>query len=124
MTSPCTVSQLPIGGQVFRSYTQGELGFIFENEIRSSANRSFFIYHEQDCCEHTEIEVTGDISDILDSPITLAECVTNERESENGEEGLTWTFYRIGTAKGVVTLAFKVSSSGYYSESVTTGWRP
>lgn len=80
--------------------------------------REFFLFHRQNCCEHVVIEdLCGDVADLLHSPITLAEEQTNG--DEDTEEGIErWTFYRIGTVRGVVTIRWHGSSNGYYSVSV------
>lgn len=75
--------------------------------------------HEQDCCEHVYLaEVIGDLSDLLNSPILMAEEST--AEDPNVESG-TWTFYKIATLKGFVDLRWIGESNGYYSESVFFG---
>jgi hypothetical protein len=87
--------------------------------------RVFRFYHDKDCCESVDIEdVAGDLTDLENSPITLAE----ERTSEGGpglepaDESNTWTFYELATRKGSVTVRWHGSSNGYYSESVYYGW--
>jgi len=65
-------------------------------------------------------DVSGDLNDLLDSPITLAEEAAREGE----DEASSWTFYRIGTAKGIVTLRFWGESNGYYSTAADVSvWR-
>lgn len=78
------------------------------------------MFHYQDCCEDVSIEdIVGEWRDVTGSPITLAEEVTES--GEYGEYGgsFTWTFYKLGTAKGYVTIRWYGTSSGYYSESVS-----
>ena len=83
--------------------------------------RSVLFYHEQDCCESVSIEdISGHWDDIIGYPITLAEESTN-READ-GFDSNTWTFYRIGTVRGVVVIRWWGSSNGYYSESVDIKW--
>lgn len=79
--------------------------------------KRYIFYHEQDCCESVSIEeVVGDLSDLVGSPILLAEevCESDEAASESG----TWTFYKFATNKGFVTVRWYGSSNGYYSETV------
>jgi len=80
----------------------------------------FRMYHTQDCCEHVRLEDTaGDIADLIGSPILEAECVTNsEDDPPEYADSWTWTFYKLGTIKGHVTLRWLGESNGYYSESV------
>lgn len=99
-------------------------------EIRDSKERIDFLcddgavyamYHEQDCCESVEVEdITGDLLDLLNSPITEAEEVSNSDNPKSPyTESHTWTFYKLGTKKGHVTIRWYGESNGYYSESVT-----
>ena len=83
------------------------------------------LYHEQNCCENVEInDICGDLGDLLNTPILLAEEVTHDNEIPDGVntpeyyESFTWTFYKIGTVKDTVTIKWYGGSNGYYSESV------
>lgn len=81
----------------------------------------FQSYHEQDCCEGVGVEdVAGDLADIIGSPILIADETSNSEgdAKDKYDESHTWTFYKIDTAKGGVTIRWYGASNGYYSESV------
>lgn len=95
----------------------------------SSDGREFKLYHQQDCCESVAVEdICGDVEDLLNTPILLAEDISNELEGKSSkvdpgypdyvDESYTWTFYKLSTIKGSVTIRWYGSSNGYYSESV------
>ena len=91
----------------------------------------FLMCHEQDCCESVHLaEVIGDWDDLIDTPIFVAECVSNHANPrhnmayddpryEIAADSHTWTFYKFSTIKGSVTLRWYGTSNGYYSESVS-----
>lgn len=78
----------------------------------------FEMYHDQNCCESVKLEeVIGDLDDLLEWPILMAEKVSEN--DPNASESGTWTFYKFATFKGRVTLRWYGSSNGYYSEEVS-----
>jgi hypothetical protein len=91
--------------------------------FRSKCGREFRMYHAQDCCESVYLaEVVGDLHDLVGarSPILQAEEVSSEgHPAPESAESYTWSFYRIATRKGSVTLRWLGTSNGYYSESVS-----
>ena len=81
------------------------------------------MFHYQDCCEAVYIEdICGDINDLIGSPITMAEDVSDECAMmpplEKWDDSYTWTFYKFATRKGYVNIRWYGISNGYYSESV------
>lgn len=94
---------------------QGDDEIIF---VTDSGER-YMMYHEQDCCESVSIDdVCGDMQDLVGSPILVSEEVSGETPRETSDESCTWTFYKIDTAKGGVTIRWYGESNGYYSERV------
>lgn len=99
--------------------------------------RVYKLFHDQVCCEGVYLEdVCGDWDDLLNSPILLAEEVTQElgesipdwakahliqeilsKEEPVLSEYTRWTFYKLSTIKGSVTLRW-CGESQYYSVSV------
>lgn len=79
-----------------------------------------YMTHEQDCCERVYLsEVIGDFDDLLDTPILEAYVSTSvELTKDVYADEENWTFYRIATIKGTVTLRWCGTSNGYYSTSV------
>jgi hypothetical protein len=90
--------------------------------FKCSDGSIYKMYHYQDCCESVDIEdLCGDIDDILNSEILVAEEVDGETPNDFDEsqyESYTWTFYKLNTIKGGITIRWFGSSNGCYSESV------
>lgn len=93
--------------------------------LKCSDGSEYVMYHSQDCCESVQVEdIVGDVADLLDSPIVRAEEVSGETSPDGWKldytpESFTWTFYKIDTQKGGVTIRWLGTSNGYYSESVS-----
>ncbi len=76
------------------------------------------MYHQQDCCEYVRIEdICGELDDLIGMPLLQSEEVT--KVDLNACESGMWTFYKLATNRGAVTIRWYGSSNGYYSESVT-----
>lgn len=86
----------------------------------------YMLHHDQCCCESVTIEdINGDLNDLIGTPLTMAEEVVHERDKNPAgipipefQDSFTWTFYKLATVKGYVTIRWYGGSNGYYSESV------
>lgn len=85
--------------------------------------------HDQNSSEQVTLEdIEGDLTDLIGSPILISEEVTNKEDLLHKRTYLnsfTWTFYKLATIKGYVTLRWFGESDGHYSESITLkklGW--
>lgn len=94
-----------------------------EITFKTTDGDEYNMWHSQDCCEQVTVDdICGDAQDILDSEILLAEESTSDVNPEgvhpDFQESFTWTFYKLSTIKGSVTIRWYGESNGYYSESV------
>ena len=103
-----------------------------EITFKTDDGEVYVMAHMQDCCESVWLEeVIGDLDDLVGSEILEAEEATNRQEDppqrympdpddewSYGPDSYTWTFYKLGTMKGHVTLRWYGTSNGYYGESV------
>mgnify|MGYP001128589960 CR=1 FL=1 len=98
-----------------------------ELHLITKTGTHYKLYHEQDCCENVTIEdICGDLFDLVGAPLIEVEIVTNSNshpadvncDLDPYEDSFTWTFYKLRTAKGSVTIRWYGTSSGYYSERV------
>jgi len=98
-----------------------EIIFITDNDER------YILTYFQDCCASCYIEdICGDLGDLIGNPILVAEEVISHDDSYDGAKkqyehdySHTFTFYKLDTIKGGVTIRWYGSSNGFYSESVS-----
>jgi len=101
----------------------------FDNEklvFTTIEGEVYELSHEQECCESVLIEdICGDLDDLIGEPLLVVEEVKNGQNinlegTEDFDEWMsfTWTFYKMDTRKGGVTIRFFGESNGCYSETV------
>lgn len=102
-------------------------------EIVTREGGRLTLRYEQDCCASCSIcQIDGDPLDLLGLPLLMCEEVAGESlgvddtKGENGQpesdwnsDSFTWTFVKLATTAGYVTLRWYGSSNGYYSEAPT-----
>lgn len=87
-----------------------------EIHFEAKDGRVWRMYHQQDCCESVEIEdIAGDLKDLTHAPILIAEEISSV--SQGSATTGTWTFYKLATLKGYVTIRWGADES-YYSTEV------
>lgn len=89
--------------------------------FKTDEGKEYVLYHSQDCCESVSInDINGDLSDLIGSPITMADESSNSEEPRPSEysDSFTWTFYKLATIKGFVDIRWLGESNGFYSEGV------
>lgn len=109
--------------EVLKGKTLTEARRVGDEEIIfvTTEGETYKMFHSQDCCETVFIEdISGDLSDLVGSPILQAEEVDSGDAAplSDWDESFTWTFYKLATIKGGVTIRWYGSSNGYYSERV------
>lgn len=61
-------------------------------DIEMEDGSVYVLHHNQYCCESVEVaDITGDIKDIIGSPLLMAEVVTNSDEARPEEWTESWT---------------------------------
>jgi len=95
--------------------------------FEAKSGEKWLMYHNQDCCENVRVEdICGDLDDLIGYPLLQAEEVTSHDNPPNIDpetikyqgDSYTWTFYKLATIKGSVTIRWHGESNGFYSESV------
>jgi len=73
-----------------------------------------------DCCADVNIEdISGDLNNLIGSPLLKAEISNKERENDCPDD--TWTYYHFATVKGHVDIRWYGTSNGYYCTDVNFG---
>ena len=111
-------------GKTLQSVTQNGRDSI---DFESDTGARWKMYYEPDCCATCDIEdIVGDLKDLVGSPIVMAEVATNHEDPKECSDAAdmrdtshTWTFYKLATVKGYVTIRWYGSSNGYYSETAS-----
>jgi hypothetical protein len=109
----------PMVGKVMTSVDGGIGGEVMAFTGNDGARYVF--WYEQDCCASCQVnDIVGDLSDLIGSPIVMAEEVSSaDAPTPEHADSFTWTFYKFATVKGYVTVKWLGESNGYYSESVS-----
>lgn len=86
----------------------------------SNEGRKFQLYHSRDCCESVRIDqIDGNFADLIGKPLLQCEEVSNaDGPIPEHSDSYTWTFYKMATIGGYVTIKWIGESNGHYSESV------
>lgn len=106
-------------GEILKSITPLKKdGDIIELHFKTNENICYILYHEEQCCEYVYLHtIDGNIDNLIGSEILQADEIVNDRsDTDYGSE--TWTFYKLATVKGYVTLRWLGNSNGHYSEKV------
>ena len=89
-------------------------------DFESDTGERWQMRYEPDCCASCSIEdICGDLADLVGSPIVMAEVSTNQDDPKPDADSFTWTFYKLATVKGYVTIRWYGESNGYYSETAS-----
>jgi hypothetical protein len=80
------------------------------------------LFHDYCCCEHFEfldLDVDELYQTLYHKPITQVELVTKEKDDTKDDPQYgsgTWSYFKLSTNNGTVTLRGYGSSNGFYSE--------
>lgn len=80
------------------------------------------LWHDSECCEWVRVEeVDGDPGDLVGRVVSIAE-ETQDGVCDGGGDRHKWTFYRLCTDGGDLTLRWLGGDNGYYSVDVDVEW--
>ncbi len=111
-------------GKVLTDIENEKCGLIFTTD----AGEIFVLDHEQDCCEIVTInDICGDLGDLIGEPILVAEISTSNvddppdgaKAKDDAYYNYTWSFYKLDTRKGGVTIRWYGETDSCYSTEVS-----
>jgi len=107
---------------ILKNQTITDISSDYESVTFKTVDKTYRLEHYQDCCESVRLEnVIGDIKNILNVPITLAE-EDNPGDpdwySESYNDSHTWSVFILEAGGKRVEFWFLGESNGYYGESV------
>lgn len=89
------------------------------------SGRVYELRYDQDCCASCSVEdIDGDLDMLVGYAILEAEESTSG-DNPSGvpvtdyQDSFTWSFYKLRTERGYITIRWYGSSNGYYSETCT-----
>lgn len=103
-------------------------GFVVGSEsitFQMFSGRVYELRYDPDCCASCSVEdIDGDVDMLLGYAILEAEeSTSNENpvgvEVPDYQDSFTWSFYKLRTERGYITVRWYGSSNGYYSETCT-----
>ena len=79
----------------------------------------YLMYHDRECCESVTLhDIAGNLGDLIGAPLVMAEETSNSDDPPPSPDSWTWTYYKLATVNGFVTLRWLGESNGWYSEGV------
>ena len=87
--------------------------------FHTECGKKYKMYHDKDGFWPDVLveDVCGNINNLLNTPILMAEKSRNENGSDE-EPTQVWTFYKLATIKGFVDIRWFGEDDGYYSLEV------
>ena len=94
-----------------------EEGYPDDKIVFSTGGEALTMFREKEgSCEFYIEGVVGKLNKLLNSPITIAEEITEEGQTDY-DDNIVWTFYKVGTCNGYVTIWWNGSCDGSYSKT-------
>lgn len=85
----------------------------------TSKNKQYVLMHIDECCEDVDlVDIVGDLYSLVGNKIYLAEKISNSESKPLGrlQTTYTWTYFKLASRGGYVTLSYYGTSNGHYTE--------